>query len=299
MHVTDFLGIPKGHHNLQFVDVTNNLDTKVFIDPCLIERGEDNLSMRAATKIAAYEDKMFVDMRNGCWDETTIFDVAHEINETKLGYGNGENGKGKTAYGMQKSLSNLYALFNVIPSIERIQDVVVFVERFSKDCMSDLLTNILRKELCEFTSEQMEAHQKSPDGIQIQKAWDANAGEWRNEELPYWLIENKKILLVPKMWVRKHYLFSTDQYLSRVIVERIRRENGQEDVPKKEIKRRFDKSDPHWKYKTAIQYTKKNPDALVTYHERMNGYYDRKNGAISDDDLDMATYGYCIKNKRM
>lgn len=204
-----------------------------------------------------------------------------------------------TTYGMQKSLSNLYALFNVIPSIERIQDVVVFVERFSKDCMSDLLTNILRKELCEFTSEQMEAHQKSPDGIQIQKAWDANAGEWRNEELPYWLIENKKILLVPKMWVRKHYLFSTDQYLSRVIVERIRRENGQEDVPKKEIKRRFDKSDPHWKYKTAIQYTKKNPDALVTYHERMNGYYDRKNGAISDDDLDMATYGYCIKNKRM
>lgn len=50
MYVTTYLRIPKGHEDIDFVDITTDADTELFIDPCLIERGRDPLSREAAER---------------------------------------------------------------------------------------------------------------------------------------------------------------------------------------------------------------------------------------------------------
>lgn len=294
MHITSYLGLPLGHRFIPFVDVTTSKDSQLFLDPCLIERGMDPLSKQASALIADFEDALYADMRWGNWHGTTIFNEAHEINDTKLGYGNGRNGKGKTPTGMRDSLSGLYALANGIPSISRIQDISVFVEDFAEDCMSDLLTNILRLILCQFTAKQMLSYGKQPAGLYQIRSWDSRTYNWIETEQPYWVIDGRRVLLVPKWWVRKRFLFNAHQYLCRVIIERMRKDSGYDDLSKEDIWRNMERDSRHWEYNKVIEYTRENPDALIEYHNRMPRYYNRANGCMDDDALDEAVYGYRV-----
>ena len=294
MHISSYLGIPRGHQNFPFVDVTTRKDTQLFLDPCLIERSSDDLSKYATTFISDFEDQLYWDMRHGYWDITAVLDEAHEINDTKLGYGNGYNGKGKTPQGMRDSLNNLCTLANRIPSISQIQDISVFVEDFAEDCMSDLLTNILRLVLNQFTADLMYAYGKEPSGMHIIKSWDLQSHMWAESEQPYWNISGQKILLVPKWWVRKNFLFKAHQYLYGVIIERMRREAGYDDLAKIDIWKNMNRNSEHWEYNKVIEYTQEHPDALREYHSRMPYYYNRSAGCMDDNDLDRSVYGHYI-----
>ena len=291
MFITEYIGRPMGHAGLDFVDITTSHDTRLFLDPCLIERCSDSLSRDAAALFSDFADQMYLDMRNGRWNSTHVFDEAHEIHETKLGYGNGRNGKGKTSHGMCDSLNGLCQLANNIRSISKIQDVSVLVEGFAEDCMSDLLTNILRLQLSSFTEEQMRRYGKTPQGFHEIKSWDSNTHDWTNTQVPYWQVDDNKILLVPKRWVRKRHLFRAHQYLYAVILERIRNEFGNKNLTKKDMWRNIRRDTKNWEYDKVIDFTLEHPDALGEYHNRMYKYYDRANGCMSDDDLDEAVYG--------
>lgn len=292
MFITEYLGLPKGHSEIDFVDVNTSFDTSLFIDPCLIELESDVFSQEAATLIADFANTLYYEMRRGGWYSTQILDVAHEINDTKLGYGNGNNGKGKTSDGMRESLDGLYRLVNGIPSISRIQDVSVFVQGFAEDCMSDLMTNILHRILCEFTSEQMALYGVAPDGIYEVKSWSRTAHKWTASTQPYWLVGGRRILLVPKHWVRKNFLFKAHQYLCAIIIERMRHESNYAGWNKKEIWNSIERDSEHWEYDRVIHFTQEHPDALDEYHSRMLGYYIRAGGCMDNIDLDEAVYGY-------
>lgn len=294
MHISAHLGLPPGHSHFPFVDVTTHNDTRLFLDPCLIERSQDDLSKYATALIVDFEDRLYRDMRCGLWDVTTVFDEAHEINDTKLGYGTGYNGKGKTPHGMRNSLNGLCNLANSIPSISRIQDISVFVEDFAEDCMSDLLTNILRLLLNQFTADLMHSYGKAPAGKHIIKSWDLQTHSWIESEQPYWTVSGQKILLVPKWWVRKNFLFKAHQYLYGVIIERKKKESGYEGLAKIDIWRNMERDSEHWEYSKVIEYTRKHPDALSEYHARIPNYYNRSAGCMDDDELDRVAYGHFI-----
>lgn len=294
MYISAHLGLPLGHFHFLFVDVTTRKDTRLFLDPCLIERSQDDLSKYAAALIFDFEDKLYWDMRHGLWDVTPVFDEAHEINDTKLGYGNGYNGKGKTPHGMRDSLNGLCKLANGIPSISRIQDISVFVEDFAEDCMSDLLTNILRLLLNQFTANIMLTYGKPPTGKHMIKFWDLQTHTWAETEQPYWTVSGQKILLVPKWWVRKNFLFKAHQYLYGVIIERMRKDSGYEGLAKIDVWKSMERDSEHWEYAKVLEYTRKHPDALNEYHTRMPNYYNRSAGCMGDNELDRAVYGHLI-----
>lgn len=293
MFISNYLHMPKGHANFDFVDIKTHDDTELFIDPCLIELATDKLSRMASSLIADFADTLYFDMRRGRWHESHIFDHAHEIHDTKLGYGNGANGKGKTAEGLKDCLNGLCELANNIPSITRIQDISVFVEDFAEDSMSDLLTNILHKLLCEFTAKQMEIYGKYPSGFHEVKSWSRASHRWATSTQPYWLVNGKKVLLVPKHWVRKRFLFKAHQYLFSTIIDRIRDDPTYADLSKKEIWESLERTFEHWEYEHVINYTWENPDALDEYHSRMLHYYRRARGRMSNSALDAVTYGFC------
>ena len=292
MFISEYLELGvMGHCNFDFVDVYLDDDNRLFIDPCLIEGADDPWSKNASWIVSSFFDCVFAGLKSNSLDPQTLFAHAGEQNATKLGYGNGENGKGKTASGLWYSLQGLSRLVKRIPTISRAQDIPVLVEGFAEDCMSDLLTNILHEPLNRFTSQQMQLWGCPPQGEKSIWTFNPLRCEWTYVPRPCWSYNGKEILLVPKWIVRRNYLFKVHQYLYSVIVERVRRENDWNDLRKIDIWNNLPRNSPHWEYETAIEYTVAHPETLDEYHNCMPSFYHRANGHMSDDDLDRATYG--------
>lgn len=292
MYISDYLGLePKGHYNYDFVDAFLGADNRLFIDPCMLEGADDPWSVKATNIMRAFFDCFFEELRRGHLLESGLLDHAGEQNATKLGYGNGENGKGKTATGLIESFKGLAVLVHDIPTISRAQDIPVMVEGFAEDCMSDLLTNILHGPLNDFTAQQMRKYGCEPQTEKTIWTFDASSRTWVQVERPCWLYKGKELLLVPKWIVRRNFLFKAHQYLYCVIVERIRKENGWDDLNKIDVWNNFPRTSTHWEYDKVISYSRDNPDALTEYHKCMPAYYRRANGCMSDEDLDYAVYG--------
>lgn len=110
-HVTEYLGIPKGHREIDFVDIDLNRDTLLFIDPSLIDIKRNEWAQKAARCVHSYFDELYDAYKEkNIQKQYRLYSYAHEINSTKLGYGNGRNGKAKTANGMFIALQSLSKL---------------------------------------------------------------------------------------------------------------------------------------------------------------------------------------------
>lgn len=291
MYMSEYLKeTEKGHEKFNFVDINLDSDNRVFIDPAILSIEDDKWSKEANEYVQSFFDCLFEALKN---DENTssLFEHAHEQNATKLGYGNGQNGKGKTANGLKDSLVKLKKLVKEIPTISKSEDIPVLVEGFAEDCMSDLITNILHEKLNEFTKEEMNKRGIKSNGMKTFWTWNKQTKDWNQVTKESWFYKDKELLMVPKKIVRKNYLFKAHQYLYLVIIERIRNEEGLEDLRKIDIFNNLKNDDEHWEYKEVINYTKNHPDALEEYHEKIPKSYKRKNGLMSNEDLDRVIYG--------
>lgn len=294
MYLSDYIKESrKGHANFDFVDVQLDSDNRIFIDPVVLEGATDEWSINANRCVQSFFNCLFTALKNNQSDK--LFDHAHEQNATKFGYGNGKNGKGKTADGLEDALGKLKALVHMIPTISKGEDIPVLVEGFAEDCMSDLLTNILHEQLNEFTALQMESRGIPADGTKTFWTWDMIAHTWHQVTKKSWFYNGKELLMVPKWIVRRNYLFKAHQYLYGVIIERMQIENGWKDMKKVDVLNNMPKDKEHWEYETVIQYTKENPEALDEYHKRIPKYYNRARGIMSDEELDIAIYGFKIE----
>ena len=290
MFLSDFIKDGrKGHVNFDFVDVQLDSDNRIFIDPVVLENATDDWSISANKCVQSFFDSLYEGLKNNRSDN--LFDHAHEQNATKLGYGNGQNGKGKTADGLADIVNKLKMLLHDIPTVSRGEDIPVLIEGFAEDCMSDLLTNILHEQLNAFTAYEMELRKIPADSRQTFWTWDMENSTWKQVTRECWFYKGRELLMVPKWIVRKSYLFKAHQYLYGVIIERIQAENGWENLKKIDILNNMPKNNEHWEYEEVIQYTKKHPEALEEYHKRIPKYYSRSHGIMSNEELDKAIYG--------
>lgn len=288
----------KGHENFDFVDVAVNDDNLIFIDPCLIERCNDAWTIKAMKHINSYFDKLFKAYSTGNRkDMRYLLSHAGEQNATRLGYGNGDNGKGNTADGLLEIFQPLEQLISSIKTIGKAEDLPLLIPGFAEDGMSDLLTNILHECLNEFTIEQMHKYSIESNGTKAFYTWDVHAGEWKMVEKSVYFVSGKELLLVPKNIVRKNYLFGVSQYFSRIILERMIDAGGYRGadgkaIPKKEIVNSKRYSGEHWQYDEAIKYTIEDNDALDEYHRKLPGFYMEHGKPMTDEELDFVIYGY-------
>lgn len=289
--ISDFFNLGcKGHENFNFVDVNLSDDTKLFIDPLLIEGSDDPWSKEANAVLGSYMSRLFAAFRDRTPERRTLLMHAREQNATKLGYGNGQNGKGKTPDGLFSSLKGLSELIRKIPTMSKASDLKVFVQKFGEDNMSDLITNILHLQLNEFTTCELINWGVAPNGKNTFWTWDLSTNRWEQVTRPCYTYNGKELLLVPKWTVRKNYLFSVHQYLYTVIIDKIR-ENGYEGWSKEDIWSNIPRQSDDWEYQFIVNNTVDDPTLLTKYHERIPKHYKRSYGSMSDDDLDMMIYG--------
>ena len=317
MNFTEYFNIDveDGHASLDFIDIDINDDTKLFLEPTLIECVDDEWYKICAEKINSFFDELFFQYEiNNKKNILELLDCAHEPNETKLGLGSKESikkgGRGNTA-------EKLYEVFSEIIDkklldkglVKNPMDLCVFVHDFAEDGMSDLVTNIIRKELNEFTINQCEKHGVELEDklLNIGKSWNNETKSWEDVIERALTINGKCVLLVPKNIVRRKYIYSVEQYMSRKIlehrqnyhvindtslVEHTTDKNGNDIIkkPSKKLVRREDVGDTPTK-DYAVDYTFENPDLIKDYRKEVK--YKAKLGIYSlrDEELDEILYG--------
>lgn len=296
--ISNVLGIHRmPHSKLDFVNVRLSPDTKLFLDPCLIAQGQDEWSMKAGKTINSYFDRFYSLYRNNASDfeKLALFQHAHEINATHLGYGNGNNGKAKTPMGMLITFSGIPSLMRQGIPLAKVTDLPLFIDDFAEDCLSDMLTNILFKNLMDFTLEKCEQY-----GVETSDApggwffWDAESGNWKEYVGPCLLHNGKLVLIVPKNVVRNRYYFNAENFFRRVILTRLQQESSWVDSNGKI--QMFSKKDLLKKTKgnsttldCVSNLTEVEPSYLREYHAKLPEFYEDR--GMSDEDLDRIVYG--------
>jgi len=292
----------KGHQNYDFADVAVNDDNLLFIDPLLIELRNDSWSREANALIKSFFDEFYKAYReDNLFKKKMLLSHAGELNGTRFGYGRGDNGKGNTVNGLLEVFNSLDQLISGIPTMNKAEDLPILIPNFAEDGLSDLLTNILHEHINMFTLQQMKKYGVKSNEVLAFWTWNRNVSCWEKVEKPSYCIDGRELLVVPKNIIRKNYLFSTSQYFSRIIIERIREDGGYMDgdkpIPKKEIVKAKRFSGKHWKYDETVSYTKKHNDALDEYHQKLPYFYTENGLSIEDEKLDELIYGYYVEPK--
>lgn len=216
-------------------------DTKLFIGPCLIETDNTQWCENAQKTIGSFFDVLYQSYRQPANRHYTYELLQHlsERNEAHLVYGNGYNGKGNTVEGMMEILADVHTLIARGIQMAVPIDLPLFISGFAEDGMSDMLVNILYKELSEFTIQQCQKYDIATDKIDPTRYFlDMNMCSWQPYSGNCLKVEGKIILLIPKNIVRKGYYYNTSQYFNSVILSRIQKEktiylNGKELSPRK------------------------------------------------------------------
>lgn len=84
-----------------------------------------------------------------------------------------------------------------------------------------MITNVIRRQLSDFTIEQCRKHDIPlvMDRLNIGMYWDIETKQWETLVDYPLIVDDRRILLVPKNAVRRSYLLSADQYISKFVLE--------------------------------------------------------------------------------
>lgn len=284
MHISKEFNLEKGHVNFSFVDILTNDDIELFIDPCLIELQHDKWQIQANKAINDYFNAFYSLYRSGASHskKLELFKYAHEINATKIGYGNGKDGTGNTPQGLYELFLQLDQLHNI--KLTSPSDIVVFINDFAEDCMSDMLTNVLFKLLNQFTLSQCSIynHVTVPMPHEFHY-WNVDSHNWESYQDNCLMVNGEVIVLVPKNIVRHNYVFSLQDYFHKIILGRLKEEKN---ISKRELEKSIKVNNNVYDY--TVNSTIKDSTLLEEYHRKIPGIYSDK--AMTDDQLDKIAY---------
>lgn len=219
-----------GHADLDFVDIIPTTDIRLFIDPTLIEKSDDTKSLEAALVIDDYSKELFNALKSHDIKKLQyLFLHAHEKNETHLGYCKKMlYGKGKTPEGLSESVSSLQTLFDNNVNLKTASEIPIFTKRFAEDCMSDLLTNLLSKELYLFTIEKASEYNLPLSNKKFgHHFWNTQTHQWDYFEGKQLINpdDGKPLFLTPKNWVRNCYYVNVNEYIRNIILTKMQNDD--------------------------------------------------------------------------
>ncbi|MDQ0176006.1 hypothetical protein [Bacillus chungangensis] len=208
--------------DLDFLDGLIDKDVPLYIDPSQIEVQEGEWFKESTRIINSFFERVFTLYRAGEKEKAEALLInAHEPNETKLGVSQG-NPQGKGT-----SPQKLIEIFNHITDqgllrddlINDYSDLTIYVKDFAEDRMSDLVTNLLREKLAEYTIKQSNIYglELTEEPIDMGVAWDLEALNWKQVSQRALMENGSPLLLVPKSIVVQKYLYTVEEYLTTVV----------------------------------------------------------------------------------
>ncbi|GLB48072.1 hypothetical protein [Neptunitalea lumnitzerae] len=194
---------------LEFIDIDLNKDNLLFVDPRLIEMGNDIYSKKMQRNIEVFWAEIIKAVkRNDKRAISSTLDGLKEPKETRLGYASNTCDGNSIARKLKKKLIGAIMKNKAVQSgqLSQFCDFEFFIDDVSSDRISDMVTKIVKDVLVEFTQHQCQIH-KIPMKLFVQDDFlDITKGNvsWikeMNVELPFDEY-GEPIIFVPKNIVR-------------------------------------------------------------------------------------------------
>ena len=299
----------QGHQDIAFVDIPIDTDVELFLDPTLIETGGGSFSEWCATGISSFFGAVF----QACADRDKdalegLLAHSGEPNESHLGLSVRQS-KGRGA-----SVDILLPVFEGLMRqglfergvITSPNDVCVLAPNFDQDRMSDLLTNILRNQLSEFTVAQCEKYGLPMDGIRQGYCWEESNSTWRPRKWRCPTAYGKPVLLVPKGFVGRSYHLGVESYISQHLLSYLQEQhlfNRSNMCHRRELKDGREKWMPPTKAELrrteltgapqkhfVMDFAGKHPETLPQFNQTREKRFRESSFALSNQELDRLLY---------
>lgn len=301
MKISEIFDLNKSQAELDFVDIDINNDIPLFLDPFFLSKKKDNWSFETTLTIRNFFQKLIDLIRTGNErDAKALFEHLGEPNSTCLGLSKGEpQGRGVGNQDTEKIYDNLLRSRAIQTGlIQDIEDNILFVDKFGKDKLSDMTTNIITKHLIDYTINQCNLHNiPLVENITTGYYWCKDNEEWLNTYSKMLVINHRKFLLIPKGIVSFSKSYTPNKYYNQFVLEFLQNENirlqtalvetrnnGTPYVTKKVLK----KQHPFSK-KFLRRFTNNNPEVLEQFKNEAEDVNSLVNLEISNINIQSIT----------
>lgn len=216
MKISNIFSLNKTQLELDFVDIDIAVDTRLFIDPEIIAKSKDSFIGLMDRYIKSFFNYFLNLVKNGNKAEAkALFLHLGEVNDICLGMSAGTPkgsgiGRGKAEKIFDSLLESRAAETGIMQDIE---DCKLFVEGVDKDNVSDMVANIIKMPLIQYTQDQCKLL-----GIPLVNAptgwyWNGMTLTWENNYSDRLVIRGKTYLLVPKRIVTYSSKYSSGAFV--------------------------------------------------------------------------------------
>lgn len=226
MKISKKLDLNLSQYEMDFVDIDLDKDYPLFIDPFLISNLNNQWAIKANRTVKSFFDEFkqsIIDKNRE--NSEYLFSFMSEPKETCLGISKTgtTNGKGVGELNARQIIDKIISS-NAIERklVNNIEDLAIFVDDIDRDKLSDMVTNILRKELIDYTKGQCDYLQIQTHYCESLPYWDAVDRKWVYSDVQQLIIDSRPVLLVPKAIVSPMYQYSASKYNWYFVLEQER-----------------------------------------------------------------------------
>lgn len=310
MRFSEIFDIGLEQPQLDFVDIEPDRDTPLFIDPFAISLKGDAWSEICHQHITHFFQTALDHIRAGRDQQARqMLNGLSEPNETCLGMSQGAPAGrgvgGRQAFDLYESLAASQAAQNGL--LEELAECDLFIPGIGSDKISDITTNIVRRPLIEYTQQQCALHGIVLNGdYPSGRFWDMGASAWRQEYVRLPVVDQRRLILVPKYTVRRKMALDSQEFYSHHILNFIQEEEFARQSPLVRVLASGERRPPtkkllkeHFPFSKdfVTRFSEQHPDVL----DRYKRFYSEIEGARGplrhqdfDDEFDEAVFARAL-----
>lgn len=293
MRVSTYFKLQRNQPTLDFVDVDISNDARFFIDPRALRLLPSAWGAECVSLVQDFFQHVLKLISSG--DDHRARELLgrlREPNETHLGLSRDRaRGRGlgaESARDVWEALSASEAVKSGL--LEDLEDTILMVEGIGPDIVSDITTNLIREPFIRYTADACTFYEIPMGEVDSGPLWDPAEKNWYSEFVRLPVAENRKLLLVPKVIVRRRMDYDQDEYYRDYILEFLTEEeiksgsslvqllkNGRTRVTKKDLIAKYGSGK-----KTIIRETRRVPEILEQYRQDKR---DQIQHPLTHDDL--------------
>jgi hypothetical protein len=277
--ISEIYNLGKTQLELDFADIDIEKDIPLFLDSTLIAKCNSDFTITCNDLLQDFFSYLIGLLKNNMIENAKqICTRIGEVNETHLGLSKKESrGKGIGPGGTLDIFSRLKNSKAIeCGFLENIEDLRIFIEKIDRDKLSDLITNIIRKKLLEYTIEQCELNNiPITRGVPSGYYWNKNTHKWENMYTDRLVVKGTPILLVPKSIISYCDMYTPAKYRQHFILNFLQKENIENETALVKIikttkekyvtKKSIMEHEPKMDKKYILNFTIKHPEIFNNF----------------------------------